>query len=262
MTTLIKSIILAAGEGKRLRPYTLDNPKCLVELGGKALIHHQIHVLKALGICDITLVTGYLSDKISIQGFHTIQNPDFMETNMVASLMCAENFLNGSSDILITYADIVYEPRILESIIQCPAPFCTAVDKSWLKLWQIRGEDPLSDAETLKMDSNENILELGKKPETLDDIEAQFMGLIKISAKFAPQFVSSYYNLSPTELFDGQNHSNMYMTSFLQHLIDTGHPLRAVPNSGGWLEIDTANDLEIYKRLLEEGTLSEFYSLA
>ena len=73
MTTLIKSIILAAGEGKRLRPYTLDTPKCLVELGGKAFIHHQIHVLKKLGICDITLVTGYLSDKILIQGIHTIK---------------------------------------------------------------------------------------------------------------------------------------------------------------------------------------------
>jgi NDP-sugar pyrophosphorylase family protein len=51
----------------------------------------------------------------------------------------------------------------------------------------------------------------------------------------------------------------MYMTSFLQLLIDSGHPLRAVPVDGGWLEVDTSRDLEIYAELAERGELGSLY---
>ena len=60
----MKAIILAAGEGIRLRPYTLDRPKCLVELVGKSLLEHQLAALRAAGITDITMVTGYRANQI------------------------------------------------------------------------------------------------------------------------------------------------------------------------------------------------------
>ena len=60
----MKAIILAAGQGTRLRPYTDERPKCLVELGGKALLDHQIASLRAAGIDDICVATGYRSDLI------------------------------------------------------------------------------------------------------------------------------------------------------------------------------------------------------
>ena len=48
----MKAFILAAGEGTRLRPLTLDRPKCLVELKGKPLLQYQIDALRATGIHD------------------------------------------------------------------------------------------------------------------------------------------------------------------------------------------------------------------
>lgn len=43
----MKAIILAAGEGRRLRPLTDNKPKCPVEVGGKSILQHQIETLKA-----------------------------------------------------------------------------------------------------------------------------------------------------------------------------------------------------------------------
>jgi len=160
----IKSIILAAGQGTRLKPYTDDCPKSLVEIGGKTLLKHQTDVLKICGIEDITVISGYREEQIKALGFKIISNSNFETTNMVFSMMCASSLFDGSSDLLISYGDIVFEPKIIEAILACQAPMSTVVDEAWLRLWKLRVEDPLSDAETLKMDIDQNITELGKKP--------------------------------------------------------------------------------------------------
>ncbi|BCU67006.1 nucleotidyltransferase [Sulfolobales archaeon HS-7] len=60
----MKAVILAGGFGKRLRPYTDDKPKPLVELGGKAIIEWQIMWLKRFGITSIVILAGYKKEKL------------------------------------------------------------------------------------------------------------------------------------------------------------------------------------------------------
>ena len=55
------------------------------------------------------------------------------------------------------------------------------VDDGWLDLWSVRNDNPLDDAETLKYGRNGQIIELGRKPKSLGEIESQYTGLIKIS---------------------------------------------------------------------------------
>ncbi len=257
MNKNLRAIILAAGEGLRLRPHTLDRPKCLVELGGKPLLARQTEVLKSLGIRDITVVTGYMAHKIEAMGYRTVHNPDYASTNMVASLMCAAKLLDGSADVLVAYGDIVYQPGVVRALLQSQGPICTSVDRCWLRLWQIRFEDPLVDAETLRMNDSGDILELGRKPESLAEIEGQYMGLIKISAEFAPRLRLAYQDLNTTNSAHGKNAADIFMTDFLQNLIDSGQPVRAVPVCGGWVEVDTTEDLKLYNRMYREGTLSK-----
>ena len=258
----MRAIILAAGEGVRLRPYTLDRPKCLVELAGKPLLAHQAKALSTAGVGEIHMVTGYRADSIEAMGHRTRHNPCYARTNMVASLMCAADLLDGSADVVIAYADIVYEPRLIEALRTCDAPICTTVDRSWLRLWRLRMDDPLSDAETLKLDAAGNILELGRKPRSRADVEGQYMGLIKVRADFAPELVACHRQLNPDGRYDGRDLANMYMTSFLQCLIDRGRPIRAVPVDGGWLEVDSASDLELYRRMHRDGRLGSYCRLA
>ena len=62
---MTKCVILAAGMGSRLRPYTNNLPKTLVPFLGKPIVNYQLAVLKTCGITDISLVTGYRAEKLS-----------------------------------------------------------------------------------------------------------------------------------------------------------------------------------------------------
>lgn len=257
----MRAVILAAGEGNRLRPYTNGQPKCLARLAGTPLLVHQTETLRDAGITDVTIVTGYRADQIAALGYATRHNPDYASTNMVASLMYAADLLDGGDDVLIAYGDIVYELRVIEALRAGHGPLCTIVDQSWLTLWRVRHDDPLADAETLKLDQAGNIREIGRKATSYDDIEGQYIGLTRVRADTAPALIAAYRRLQENAYPDGRAVAGMYMTDFLQHLIDRGMSVRPVLIDGGWLEVDSASDLDLYNRLHREGRLGDLCRL-
>ncbi len=243
----MKAIILAAGQGQRLRPLTNDRPKCLVELFNKPLLNYQIEALQACGIHDIVAVTGYCADALKPYHLRKYHNANYSTTNMVYSLFCAQ--AEFDDDILIAYSDIIYEPRIIQTLIDAPNDFSVIIDYGWKKLWTYRMENPLEDAESLKLDAQGHIIEIGKSTASYQDIQGQYTGLLKIKKEIWPQIQAIYNQLDPTDTFDGKNLPNMYMTSFI-HLVATKHmPVKATPIHHGWLEVDTLEDLERYKSL-------------
>jgi choline kinase len=123
-------------------------------------------------------------------------------------------------------------------------------------------DDPLSDAETLKLADGDHIVELGKKPLSLDDIQGQFMGLIKVRGDSVQAFRDAWHRLDRNGVYDGKDFDNMYTTSFIQNLIDTGHDVRAAFTDNGWIEVDTVEDLEHYESMQRKGTLQNFVRLA
>ena len=122
-------------------------------------------------------------------------------------------------------------------------------------------EDPLADAETMKIDEQGLITELGKKPRGLEEIQGQYIGLIQVRKDNVTAVKGLYEAMDNSEVYDGQSFQQMYMTSFLQHAIESGWPVKAVPISNGWLEVDTVGDLELYRRMESEGALADFYKL-
>ena len=66
-------------------------------------------------------------------------------------------------------------------------------------------QNPLEDAETLVMDNNNYVLELGKKPNNYDKIQGQYTGLIKVRADKVKDLVNFYDNLDRKKLYDGKN---------------------------------------------------------
>jgi len=258
----MRAIILAAGQGSRLRPHTDDRPKCMVELLGKPLLHRQLDVMKSAGITDIVVVGGYRADRLDLQGAKQVHNARYAETNMVSTLFCAESFMSDDQDLLISYADIVYEQRVLTTVLECGAPLCVAVDRQWRRFWQARMDDPLSDAETLKLQDGSRIVELGRKPRSYDDIQGQYMGLMKVRADHVSALRQVYHSMDQQAMYDGKDFDNMYMTGFLQHLIDRGWEARAAFTDNGWLEVDTVADLAQYHRFHAEGSLQRFIRLA
>lgn len=257
----MRVIILAAGQGTRLRPYTDERPKCLVQLQGRALLHRQLDVLRAKGLDAITVIGGYRADCLQDQGVELVINPRFAETNMVSTLFCAEEWMIEGEDLLIAYGDIIYQPSVLQSLLDTDAPLAISIDRQWRRFWEIRMENPLADAETLKLDAGGNIVELGKKPKDYSEVQGQYMGLIKVRGDQVAAFRQAWHRMDRSVLRDGKDFDNMYMTTFLQGLIDSGWQARAAFTDNGWLEVDTVEDLDQYHEMLRSGQLDSFIQL-
>jgi L-glutamine-phosphate cytidylyltransferase len=258
---MIRALILAAGQGTRLRPLTDDRPKCLVNLLGKSLLERQINTLQQAGVSNIHVATGYRSDQIEALGFDTSFNARFAETNMVETLFSALDFIQQEGDLIIAYGDIVYQGDNLKALLACSDEIALMIDARWKDLWSLRLENPLDDAETLVMDEEGYVTELGKKPESYERIQGQYTGLIKIRSDKISEFVQFYNQLDRAAIYDGKDFDNMYMTSFLQQLIDVGWNAKAVLVNNGWLEIDSVEDLNQYKAMAADGSLDKFYKV-
>lgn len=247
----MRAVILAAGQGTRLRPLTDDRPKCLVEVGGKPILVRALESLAAAGVRDATVITGYRADRVRALGVPTRHNPDFERTNMVASLFVAGDLLEGD-DLLVVYGDVLFRPSIVEALARDPAPFALAVNTAWRALWERRMEDPLADVETMKIDAAGNVRELGKKPRSYEDVQGQYTGIFRIAADALPRVCGLWHGLDHSRRYDGKDVPNMYMTSFLQEVIDQVMPVRAVPVDGGWMEIDAPSDIPVAESMLGE----------
>ena len=257
----MKAFILAAGQGTRLRPYTDDRPKCMVPLAGRPLLHYQLDVLRSAGIEDITVIGGYRADQLDTKGAPVVINQRYALTNMVATLFCATDRMLGGADVLISYGDIVFEPRVLAKVLETPGELVVAADLDWQQLWRARMADPLSDAETFRMTDGNRIVELGKRAHDYRQIEAQYIGLIRVPGERVSRLVEAYRSIDQTAQFDGNDFDNMYMTRFVEYLIAVGWDVRAALIQNGWLELDTGADLERYQALWHRGDLGKICNL-
>ena len=86
----MKAIILAAGEGTRLKKYTERMPKGMLSFAGKTLIQRQITNFIEAGIKKIIVVTGFMPETIGYTDVKYYHNDSYQSTNMVESLFCAE----------------------------------------------------------------------------------------------------------------------------------------------------------------------------
>lgn len=251
----MKAILLGAGQGRRLRPLTEDRPKCMVEVRGVPLLHWQLHALRAAGVDDFTVVRGWCRTAIRGQGLRTIDNPRWDQTNMVESLRCAIDEIHG--DVLIAYTDLLYQPHLVQAARDSAADVGVVVDLEWRRLWQERMENPLSDAETLRFDATGRLLEIGQRPNSYDDIQAQYIGMVRLSPAgsdiLRDALVRALAAHRRGECFFGSERTldSAYMTDLLMGLVNEGVPVKTILVRGGWTEIDSLEDLQVAEAIVE-----------
>jgi len=238
----MRAIILAAGRGSRMKDLTDDRPKCLVELHGKALLDWQLEALRGAGITEIAVVTGYKREMLAGRGLVEFHNERWSETQMVTSLACAEEWLK-TGPCIVSYSDIFYDTLAVSSLMESKALLAVTYDPNWLELWQQRFDDPLDDAETFLINSSGYVAEIGSRPKSIQDIQGQYMGLLKFSPDGWDCFSKFFNN------FNNKEKSNMDLTRVLNRLIiEKNCKILAVEYIGKWGEIDNKNDVEIYNK--------------
>ncbi|WP_027087257.1 NTP transferase domain-containing protein [Cohnella panacarvi] len=247
----MKAIILAAGQGKRLRPLTADRPKAMVELHGQTLLDRQIARFHKYGIYDVTVVTGYCGESVkSNYSFNVKSNESYASTNMAYSLFCARDQLLGGDDVIISYGDILYDDQVLETLLSSPRDIAIAVDMEWKRYYSERFANPFEDAESLIYDKEYRLISIGKSNPHPDEVMAQYIGLLKFSGDGCKFLLSTHEKArDSTDLIGwGRAFPNAYMTDLVQELINRDIPVHAVPIRRGWYEIDSLSDYEVVNR--------------
>lgn len=173
--------------------------------------------------------------------FSVIDNKRWSETNMVYSLFCVPSFKGNT---IISYSDIVYKKEHVAKLNKSKTDITITADKRWEELWRLRFEDPFDDAETFKSDG-ERLLEIGGKTRNVNDIEAQYMGLLKLTENGWDIIYKVFQSLTEKEK------DKMDMTSMLNLLLNKGINIKVVFVEGGWCESDEYSDVLVYEKELK-----------
>lgn len=240
-------IILAAGRGSRLGELTSNNPKCLTIFHKKSLLHYIIGSLIEGGCSSITIVGGYKSDVIGdfLSEFYPqvklVINNRWNETNMVDSLLVAEQLLN-SEPCIVSYGDIFYSKNIINEMIRGQGEFSIAFDINGKKLWEDRFKEPLTDIENFKLNSDGSLKIIGGKVITLDDVEGQYMGLLKFTPASFEKFKAVLSRVHSEE------RNCISMTSTIALMLNDGVKVDCIPNREFWGELDSPEDILFFEQ--------------
>ena len=136
----MKAVILAAGQGNRIRSAHGQHPKCLIQVDEKTILDNQLQALWMAGINEVAIVVGYekeqIIDRVKSNSFthkqvvRFIENSAFAITNNIYSLWLALEWLRDDS-FMVLNADVVFDPEILLPAIRPAAPISMIVDPLW-----------------------------------------------------------------------------------------------------------------------------------
>jgi choline kinase len=244
----MRAVILAAGRGSRMDGLTADRPKCLVELAGVCLLDLQVAALRAGGAGEIAVVAGYRGDMLAGRGLHVFENSRWSETNMVMSLASAGRWL-AAAPCLVSYADIFYPAETVRRLRAADGDIVLSYDPDWLEQWCNRFADPLSDAESFRLDPAGRVIEIGEKATDVSRIEGQYMGLLKFTPDGWRTVTACLDALTPAD------RDRLDMTALLSRLVQDGAAVTAVPTAPGWGEVDSGSDLDYFAGEIEAGRL-------
>ncbi|MDP2729882.1 MAG: phosphocholine cytidylyltransferase family protein [Dehalococcoidales bacterium] len=240
----MKAIIVAAGSGNRLRPVTNEKPKCLLEIGSQTILERAIRALRENGIEHIVVVKGYHSDLINYPNITYYQNSNFMHNNILCSLFCAEDEMND--DFIFSYSDIIYSKEIVEKLVRSEADIALVTDVNWVEHYRERNQHPISQAELVRVKDG-RVVKIGKGVISAEEAYGEFIGLAKFTKSGAETMRTAYHRVEkehPTAPFhNAASLAKAYMTDMIQELIDNGSVVQSVDIEGGWMEIDTPQDL-------------------
>jgi len=240
----MKAIILAAGIGRRLKPFTDHNAKCLLEIGGKTLIERYIESLWALGIKDIIIVVGHEKEKIMQKLGSSFQDctityliNEQYEKGSILSLWIALQELED--DALIMDADVLFPEEMLRKLIHSRKTDCFLMDKNFI-----------DSGEEMKLAAHGGrVVEISKKIEKDYDEMGEGVGFLKLSAENVKILKKKLEDFVSQGLIYGEYEEG------LQKLVEeceiSFEDITGLP----WIEIDFPEDLdraekEVLPRLL------------
>ena len=122
------AVIVSAGRGSRLLPLTLAIPKCLVQVGGRAILDRQLDAVAAAGIGRAVVVAGYRADQIADHLARTppalpvelVFNPFWSVASSIASVWAAK--AEVARPFALMNGDTVFDDAVIAQALAAAKP--------------------------------------------------------------------------------------------------------------------------------------------
>jgi len=229
----MKAVILAAGVGKRLKPFTNDLPKAFISMVGSSLIYYSLNNIRFAGINTVIIVTGFresffkkkLGSKYNNMDIIYVSNNEYASTGSMYSLSKTEGIID--EDIILLESDLLYEKRAITGLINFSYPDVILTSS-------IRGS---GDEVYIYMDDCGYLTNLGKNIQK-NNANGELVGISKISLSF----LKKLYNRANQDYKIGDKN---YHYEEVIYELSKEHPVKCLfIKDLLWTEIDTCKDLE------------------
>ena len=233
----MKAVILAAGVGKRLWPITQHRPKCLIEIGGKTLLHRYLEALASLGIQRVDIVVGYKQEMIraAVEANACGARVNFLVNDQfhrgsISSLWIARTALDD--DVIVMDADVLFHREILRRLVQSAFPNALLMDETVKQT----GE------ECMVVVEGGRVITLTKQVPARYDLAGEGVGFLKVRHADTPHVVASLRSFVDREAW--QMEYEDALVEFFSAVKVGYEVIGGLP----WTEIDFPEDVEKAER--------------
>jgi choline kinase len=243
----MRPIVIGAGRGSRLGPETDEIPKALVPVMGRPMLEWILEALGSAGFArkDVLFICGYKADVVRARypELSYVENREWERNNILGSLLCARAALGAG--FLSTYADIVYRGSTVQKLVASPHDKVLACDTDWRRRYVDRSQHPETDAEKMRAEG-ERVVELSRRIAS-ERAGGEFIGVMKLSAEGAREMVAAFDEARARQAGgvwrEGRTFERAYLIDLFQEMIERGSVFHRVDTHGGYMELDTLEDL-------------------
>ena len=243
----MRPILIGAGRGSRLEHQTDEIPKPLVPVMGRPMLEWVLEALGEAGFTkkDVVFVCGYQREVIQARypEFTYVVNPEWERNNILASLMYAREHFGGG--FVSSYTDIIYRGDVVKRLVASEADKALGVDTDWRRRYVDRSRHPETDAEKVRAEGD-RLVELSRHIRS-EEASGEFIGVAKLSPdgarELAERFDRAQAELGDEGVLVDRPFKRASLLEMFETMVREGSDLRRVDTHGGYMEIDTLEDL-------------------
>jgi choline kinase len=251
----MRPVLIGAGRGSRLEHETDALPKTLVPVMGRPMLEWILEALSEAGFSrrDVVYVCGYKADVLRARypEFTYVENTDWENNNILESLLCARASL--ADGFVSSYTDIVYRGSSVRDAVGSPYDKVLVSDTDWRRRYVRRKHHPESDAEKLRAKDG-RVLEVSRTIPS-EQASGEFIGVAKFTREGARELVAAYDEAKATCTTLGDRpFQKAYLIHLWQRMIGQGSEFHSVDTHGGYMELDTLEDLSLAETWWQGGS--------
>ena len=235
-----RALVLAASRGNNLYELTEDRPKAMLNIRGKPLLQRLVDEFKKRSVNDITVIAGYKSEALDLNGIDMRLNTRYESTGELYSLACARD--KFSDDMVIIYGDLLFRSYILQDLLEHDGEIVIVVD-SLINETEITGApdyawcDRPDDRSMFMQDVR--LQRVSEEQSQQDPPCGRWTGMMRIRSRGRLWLEQALDELGALPGFD-----KLTLPDLLNHLTRSGRPVTVHYINGHWLDVNSVNDID------------------